>query len=152
MLKISNRGIEMPSSPIRKLAGIARQAEERGIFVYRLNIGQPDIPTPPQAIQALHEIDRKILEYSPSEGIESLRIKMSHYYRRCGIDVSHDDIIITSGGSEAVMFAFMACLNPGDEIIIPEPSYANYMAFAILAGANIKSMSSNIEDGFKLPA
>ena len=122
--EISHRGYEMPSSPIRKLVGAARDAERRGTHVYRLNIGQPDVPTPPQALEALKHIDRKVLEYSPSEGIESLRVKMSEYYSRFGLDISPDEIIVTSGGSEAVLFAFMACLDPGDEIIIPEPAYA----------------------------
>lgn len=141
----------MPSSPIRKLVGAANAAQRRGVKVYRLNIGQPDVPTPPQAMEALHKIDRKVLEYSPSEGIESLRVKMSEYYARFGMQIAPDEIIVTSGGSEAVLFAFMACLDPGDEIIIPEPAYANYMAFAISAGAVIKSVPSSIKDGFKLP-
>lgn len=141
----------MPSSPIRKLVGAADAAERRGVKVYRLNIGQPDVPTPPQAVEALRHIDRKVLEYSPSEGIEPLRMKMSEYYSRFGIDATPDEIIITAGGSEAVLFAFMACLDPGDEIIIPEPAYANYMAFAISAGAVIRSVPSSIADGFRLP-
>lgn len=149
--EISRRGYEMPSSPIRKLVGAAREAEIRGNRVFRLNIGQPDVPTPPQALEALRHIDRKVLEYSPSEGIESLRVKMSEYYGRFGMDISADEIIVTSGGSEAVLFAFMACLDPGDEIIIPEPAYANYMAFAISAGAVIKSVEADIKDGFRLP-
>jgi len=149
--EISQRGYEMPSSPIRKLVGAARGAERRGRRVFRLNIGQPDVPTPPQAIEALRHIDRKVLEYSPSEGIESLRCRMSEYYRRFGMDISPEEIIVTSGGSEAVLFAFMACLDPGDEIIIPEPAYANYMAFAISAGAVIKSVNAKIDDGFRLP-
>ena len=141
----------MPSSPIRKLVGAADAAERRGVKVYRLNIGQPDVPTPPQAFEALRHIDRKVLEYSPSEGLESLRVKMSGYYAQFGMDISPDEIIVTAGGSEAVLFAFMACLDPGDEIIIPEPAYANYMAFAISAGAIIKSVPSSISNGFKLP-
>lgn len=149
--EISRRGHEMPSSPIRKLVGAARDAERKGRRVFRLNIGQPDVATPPQALEALRSIDRKVLEYSPSEGIESLRRRMSDYYARFGIDVSPDEIIVTSGGSEAVLFAFMACLDPGDEIIIPEPAYANYMAFAISAGAVIKSVNAKIDDGFRLP-
>lgn len=149
--KVSLRGFEMPSSPIRKLVGAARDAERRGTHVYRLNIGQPDVPTPTQAIEALRDIDREVLEYSPSDGMESLRNKMSMYYDRLGLKISPDDIIVTSGGSEAVLFAFMACLDPGDEIIIPEPAYANYMAFAISAGAVIKSVNSNIRNGFRLP-
>ncbi|MCM1141154.1 MAG: pyridoxal phosphate-dependent aminotransferase [Muribaculum sp.] len=151
MPQLSERGEIMPASPIRKLAPLANMAVERGIKVYRLNIGQPDVPTPPQALQALHNVDRKVLEYSPSDGIKSLREKLRDYYSRFNINVGIDDIIVTSGGSEAVLFAFMACLNPGDEIIMPEPAYANYMAFAILAGAKIVTIPSKIEDGFALP-
>ena len=128
-----------------------KNEDKRGKRVFRLNIGQPDVPTPPQAIEALRHIDRKVLEYSPSEGLESLREKMSDYYRSFGMNITPDEIIVTSGGSEAVLFAFMACLDPGDEIIIPEPAYANYMAFAISAGAVIKSVNAKIEDGFRLP-
>ncbi|MGM9866406.1 MAG: pyridoxal phosphate-dependent aminotransferase [Lepagella sp.] len=149
--KVSNRGIEMPASPIRRLAGAAHAAEQRGITVYRLNIGQPDIPSPPQAFDALRHIDRKMLEYTPSQGLESLRIKMAEYYHRCGLEIHPDEIIITTGGSEAVLFAFMACLDPGDEIIVPQPAYANYMAFAISAGARIIPVNSTIETGFRLP-
>lgn len=148
---VSKRGIGMPASPIRRLAGAAREAERRGISVYRLNIGQPDVPTPPQAFEALKHIDRKVLEYSPSDGLESLRIKLSQYYHSCGLDITPDEIIVTSGGSEAVLFAFMACLDPGDEIIVPEPAYANYMAFAISAGAKIVPVNTSIETGFRLP-
>lgn len=151
MPQLSERGKIMPESPIRKLAPLANKAIERGIKVYRLNIGQPDIPTPPQAIEALHRVDRKVLEYSPSDGFKSLRAKLRDYYKTFNINVDTDDIIVTSGGSEAVMFAFMACLNPGDEIIVPEPAYANYMAFAILAGAKIVTIPSTIENGFELP-
>lgn len=149
--KLSERGIEMPASPIRRLVPLANDAAKRGIKVFKLNIGQPDIPTPPQAIEVLRHIDRDVLEYSPSEGLLSLRVKLSEYYKRFNIDVSSDEIIVTSGGSEAVLFAFMAALNPGDEIIVPEPAYANYMAFAILAGAKIVSIPSSIETGFSLP-
>lgn len=141
----------MPASPIRRLAGAAREAERRGLTVYKLNIGQPDVPTPPAAFQALRDIRRDVLEYSPSEGLESLRLKMAQYYKACGLDIHPDEIIITSGGSEAVLFAFMACLDPGDEIIVPEPAYANYMAFAISAGAKIVPVTSTIETGFRLP-
>lgn len=148
---ISQRGIEMPSSPIRKLTPLAVQARERGVKVYHLNIGQPDISTPEVAMKALRKIDRKTLEYSPSQGLESLRVKFAQYYRRYNIRLSPDDIIVTAGGSEAVLFAFMSCLNPGDEIIIPEPAYANYMAFALSAGAVIKTVTSSIETGFALP-
>ncbi len=141
----------MPASPIRRLAPLANKAEERGVKVYRLNIGQPDVPTPPEAFEALRNIDRTVLEYSPSAGLRSLREKLCQYYHRFNIDVNVDDIIVTSGGSEAVLFAFMACLDPGDEIIVPEPAYANYMAFAISAGAKIVTVPSTIDDGFELP-
>ncbi len=149
--ELSERGIEMPASPIRRLVPLANEAAKRGIKVYKLNIGQPDIPTPPQALEVLRHIDRNVLEYSPSEGLLSLRAKLSEYYGRFNIDVSPDEIIVTSGGSEAVLFAFMAALNPGDEIIVPEPAYANYMAFAILSGAKIVSIPSSIDTGFSLP-
>lgn len=141
----------MPASPIRRLVPLANKAKERGIKVYQLNIGQPDIPTPPQAIEAVRSIDRSVLEYSPSEGLLSLRKKLRKYYKNYNIDVDIDDIIITTGGSEAVLFAFMACLDPGDEIIVPEPAYANYMAFAISAGAKIITLPSLIDEGFSLP-
>lgn len=141
----------MPASPIRRLVPLADQAKARGIKVYHLNIGQPDLPTPPQAFEALRHIDRTVLEYSPSDGLKSLKVKLKEYYSRFDIEVGADDIIVTSGGSEAVLFAFMACLDPGDEIIIPEPSYANYMAFAISAGAKIITIPSSIDNGFALP-
>lgn len=141
----------MPASPIRKLVPLAREAEQRGVKVIRLNIGQPDLPTPEEGLEALKHIDRKVLEYSPSEGLRSLREKLADYYHRFHIDVTADDIIVTTGGSEAVLFAFMACLDPGDEIIVPEPAYANYMAFAISAGAKIVTVPSSIEEGFALP-
>ncbi len=151
MPQVSHRGEEMPASPIRRLVPLADKAMARGIKVYRLNIGQPDVPTPPEAFEALKKIDRKVLEYSPSAGLLSLRQKLCEYYRRFHIDVEADDVIITTGGSEAVLFAFMSCLDPGDEIIVPEPSYANYMAFAISAGAKIVTVPSTIDDGFELP-
>lgn len=141
----------MPASPIRRLVPLAVKAMERGVKVYRLNIGQPDVPTPPEAFEALRHIDRKVLEYSPSDGLLSLRRKLRDYYHRFNIEVDVDDIIVTAGGSEAVLFAFMACLDPGDEIIVPEPAYANYMAFAISAGAKIVTIPSSIDDGFELP-
>ena len=141
----------MPSSPIRKLTPLANDAKTRGVKVYHLNIGQPDLPTPQKAIDALSHVDRKVLEYSPSQGFLSLREKLVNYYKRFRIELTPDDIIVTTGGSEAVLFAFMACLNPGDEIIVPEPAYANYMAFAVSAGAVIKSVPSSIETGFALP-
>ena len=151
MPQVSHRGEEMPASPIRRLVPLADKAVARGIKVYRLNIGQPDVPTPPEAFEALKKIDRKVLEYSPSAGLLSLRQKLCEYYRRFHIDVEADDVIITTGGSEAVLFAFMSCLDPGDEIIVPEPSYANYMAFAISAGDKIVTVPSTIDDGFELP-
>lgn len=149
--KISDRGIEMPNSPIRKLAPLSDSAKARGVKVYHLNIGQPDLPTPQIGLDALKKIDRKILEYSPSDGIRSFREKLVKYYAKFNISLTADDIIITTGGSEAVLFAFLACLNPGDEIIVPEPAYANYMAFAVSAGAVIRTVPSTIEDGFALP-
>ena len=141
----------MPASPIRRLVPLADKAVARGLKLYRLNIGQPDVPTPPEAFEALNNIDRKVLEYSPSAGLLSLRQKLRQYYKRFNIDVDTDDIIVTCGGSEAVLFAFMACLDPGDEIIVPEPAYANYMAFAISAGAKIVTVPSSIDNGFELP-
>ncbi len=151
MPKISIRGTEMPSSPIRKLAPLAEDAKRRGIKVYHLNIGQPDLPTPQVGIDAIKNIDRKILEYSPSQGYRSYREKLVNYYAKYDIRLTADDIIITSGGSEAVLFSFLACLNPGDEIIVPEPAYANYMAFAISAGAVIRTIATTIDEGFALP-
>ena len=148
---ISQRGVEIPSSPIRKLTPLANNAKARGIKVYHLNIGQPDLPTPESALEAVRRVDRSVLEYSPSQGFLSLRKKLSEYYSKYRIELSPDDIIVTSGGSEAVLFAFLSCLNPGDEIIIPEPAYANYMAFAVSAGAVIKTVPSSIESGFALP-
>ena len=151
MPNVSERGTIMPASPIRRLAPLANDAKARGIKVYHLNIGQPDVPTPPAGLEALKHIDRKVLEYSPSAGLPSLREKLREYYHRFNIEVDVDDIIVTTGGSEAVLFAFMACLDPGDEIIVPEPAYANYMAFAISAGAKIITVPSNIDQGFALP-
>ena len=151
MLTISQRGIEMPSSPIRKLTPLANAAKARGTKVYHLNIGQPDLPTPQKALDALKNVDRSVLEYSPSQGFLSLREKLVKYYSKFNINLTPDDIIVTSGGSEAVLFAFLACLNPGDEIIVPEPAYANYMAFAVSAGAVIKTVTATIDTGFSLP-
>ena len=151
MPEISVRGLEMPESPIRKLAPLALAAKERGIKVYHLNIGQPDLPTPQCGLDALKHIDRKVLEYSPSQGYLSYRKKLVDFYAKYDIHVSADDIIITTGGSEAVLFAFMSCLNPGDEIIVPEPAYANYMTFAVSAGAKIRNIDTSIEEGFALP-
>ena len=151
MPQISVRGCEMPESPIRKLAPLAFEAKQRGVHVYHLNIGQPDLPTPQKALAAIRNIDRTILEYSPSQGYLSYRNKLVDYYAKYNINLTADDIIITSGGSEAVLFSFLACLNPGDEIIVPEPAYANYMAFAISAGAVIRTISTTIEEGVSLP-
>ena len=151
MPQISQRGTLMPASPIRKLVPLADDAKARGIHVYHLNIGQPDLPTPQAAIDAIRSIDRKVLEYSPSQGYLSYRTKLVDYYKKYDINLTTDDIIITTGGSEAVLFSFMACLNPGDEIIMPDPFYANYQAFAISAGAVIRTIPTTIEEGFCLP-
>ena len=152
MPKISDRAIKMPESPIRKLVPLADEAKRRGIKIYHLNIGQPDLPSPQEGLDALKNIDRKVLEYSPSDGYLSLREKLVGYYEEYQIKLSPDDVIVTTGGSEAVLFAFMSCLNPGDEIIVPEPAYANYMAFAISAGAVIRPVTTTIEEGFALPS
>ena len=151
MPNISERAVKMPASPIRKLGPLADDAKRRGVKVYHLNIGQPDLYSPKEGLEALKNIDRKLLEYSPSDGFLSLREKLVGYYDQYQIKLQPEDIIITTGGSEAVLFAFMSCLNPGDEIIIPEPAYANYMAFAISAGAVIRTVSTSIEEGFALP-
>ena len=151
MPEISNRAVAMPELPIRKLVPLADAAKRRGVKVYHLNIGQPDLATPQQGLDALRNIDRKVLEYSPSDGYRSLREKLVGYYDQYQIKLTPEDIIITTGGSEAVLFAFMSCLNPGDEIIVPEPAYANYMAFAISADAVIRTISTSIEEGFALP-
>lgn len=151
MPQISQRGTLMPASPIRKLVPLADGAKARGVHVYHLNIGQPDLPTPQAALDAIRNIDRKVLEYSPSQGYLSYRTKLVDYYKKYDINLTPDDIIITTGGSEAVLFSFMACLNPGDEIIMPDPFYANYQAFAISAGAVIRTIPTTIEEGFCLP-
>lgn len=152
MPQISHRGAEMPSSPIRKLVPLANAAKREGVKVYHLNIGQPDLPTPQKALDVLKRIDRKTLEYSPSEGILPLREKLVGYYKKFGInDIGPENIIITSGGSEAILFAFLACLNPGDEILMVEPGYANYISFAVTAGIKVRTVPSYIEDGFALP-
>lgn len=150
-LTVSQRGTVMPESPIRKLAPLASQAEARGVKVYKLNIGQPDLPTPQRALDVLKNVDRTTLEYSPSQGYLSLRKALVSYYDRYQIKLTPDDIIVTAGGSEAVLFAFMSCLDPGDEIIVSEPAYANYMSFAISAGAVIRTVATTIEEGFCLP-
>lgn len=151
MLTISQRGKQMPPSPIRKLVSYAEAAKKKGIRVYHLNIGQPDIETPPAILDAVRHTEIKVLEYSHSAGNESYRRKLVKYYKKAGIDISHDQILITTGGSEAIMFGFFTCLNPGDEVIIPEPFYANYNGFACAAGVNVVPITSHIETGFALP-
>ena len=141
----------MPASPIRKLVPFAEAARKKGTRVYHLNIGQPDIETPPAMMDAVRNADIRVLEYSHSAGNESYRRKLSEYYLRLGITVSTSEIIVTTGGSEAIVFAFMACLNPGDEIIIPEPFYANYLGFAVMAGVKVVPIPSSIDTGFALP-
>ena len=141
----------MPPSPIRKLVPYAEAAKKRGIKVYHLNIGQPDIETPPAILDAVRKADIKVLEYSHSAGNESYRKKLVQYYKSVGITVSHEQILITTGGSEAILFGFFSCLNPGDEVIIPEPFYANYNGFACAAGVNVVPITSHIETGFALP-
>jgi aspartate aminotransferase len=149
---ISVKGINMPESPIRKLVPYAEEAKKQGKTVYHLNIGQPDIETPEVAIEAIKNIDLKVLEYSHSAGFESYRENLAHYYNRSGIAIDASEIIVTTGGSEALIFGFMSCFNPGDEVIIPEPFYANYNGFAQMAGITIVPVTSKIEDGFALPS
>ena len=151
MLSVSNRGKIMPASPIRKLVPFAEAAKKKGIKIYHLNIGQPDIETPPEILNAVRNSDFKILEYSHSAGNESYRKKLVEYYRSVNINVDHNEIIITTGGSEAILFGFMSCLDAGDEVIIPEPFYANYNGFAVTAGVTVKPITSSIETGFALP-
>ncbi|RXK82973.1 pyridoxal phosphate-dependent aminotransferase [Filimonas effusa] len=151
-LKISNRGREMPASPIRKLVPYAEAAKKRGTIVYHLNIGQPDIETPKMVLDAVRHSEFKILEYSHSAGNESYRKKLVQYYNQVGVQVTPEQIIITTGGSEAILFGFMACLDAGDEVIIPEPFYANYNGFAVEADVKVVPISSSIHNGFALPA
>ncbi|HEV8285913.1 MAG TPA: pyridoxal phosphate-dependent aminotransferase [Chitinophagaceae bacterium] len=151
MLQISHRGQVMPPSPIRKLVPYAEAAKKKGIKVFHLNIGQPDIETPPAILDAVRKADIKVLEYSHSAGNESYRRKLVNYYKKVGINISHDQIIITTGGSEAILFGFFTCFDPGDEVIIPEPFYANYNGFAVAAGVNVIPITSHIENGFALP-
>lgn len=151
MLRISDRGEQMPASPIRKLVPFAEAAKKKGTRVYHLNIGQPDIETPPSIMDAVKHTDMKVLEYSHSAGNESYRIKLVQYYQKVGIDVTPNEIIVTTGGSEAILFSFFSCLNPGDEVIIPEPFYANYNGFAVTAGVKVVPITSHIENGFALP-
>ncbi len=149
---ISHRGASMPPSPIRKLVPYAEAAKEKGVKVYHLNIGQPDIETPKEILDAVRNTDMKVLEYSHSAGFDSYRKKLVNYYASHDIEVTKDQIIVTTGGSEAILFAIMSCLDPGDEMIIPEPFYANYNGFATSAGVNIVPISSSIDDDFALPS
>ncbi|HMK05182.1 MAG TPA: pyridoxal phosphate-dependent aminotransferase [Ferruginibacter sp.] len=151
MLAISNRGKQMPASPIRKLVPYAEAAKRKGTKVYHLNIGQPDIETPKQVLDAVRKSDFKVLEYSHSAGNESYRKKLVKYYKKNGIEINEGQIIVTTGGSEAILFGFMACMDAGDEVIIPEPFYANYNGFAVEAGVVVKPILSSIENGFALP-
>ena len=152
MPEISARGLIVPESPIRKLAPLANAAKARGTKVYHLNIGQPDVHTPQCGLDALKHVDTQVLAYSPSQGIESYRNKLVGYYAKHNINLVPDDIIVTTGGSEALLFGFMSTLNPGDEIIITEPAYANYMSFALMVGAKVRSIHTSIDNGFALPA
>jgi len=151
MPSISLKGIAMPASPIRKLVPFSEEAKKRGVKVYHLNIGQPDIETPENVLQKIRNIDLKVIEYSHSAGIISYRKKLVEYYRKNNIDVSPEEMIVTTGGSEAILFAMNSCLDAGDEIIIPEPFYANYNGFSITSGVVVKPIDSSIEDGFALP-
>ncbi|MCD4794833.1 MAG: pyridoxal phosphate-dependent aminotransferase [Bacteroidales bacterium] len=151
MPNLSERGLIMPASPIRKLVPFAEDAKKRGVKVYHLNIGQPDIKTPEVAFEAVKNFNVKTAEYTHSAGIESYRRGLADYYKSVGIDLSYEDILITTGGSEAIVFALLATLNPGDEVIIPEPFYTNYNGFAVQAGVKIVPVTSYIEDGFALP-
>lgn len=151
MPKIAQKAIDMPASPIRKLVPYAEKAKKAGKTVYHLNIGQPDIETPEVALAAIRNFDQKVIEYSHSAGFESYRIKLAETYQKGGLPVTTEDILITTGGSEALIFGFMAACNPGDEIIIPEPFYANYNGFAVTAGVTVVPVTSYIETGFALP-
>ena len=151
MPTISNRGKQMPASPIRKLVPYAEAAKKKGIKVYHLNIGQPDIKTPEVALDALRNLKESVIEYSHSAGNESYRKRLAEYYKSVGIDINFSNILITTGGSEAILFAFFSTLNPGDEVIIPEPFYTNYNAFAVQAGVKIVPVTTKIEEGFALP-
>lgn len=151
MPKISERASLLPASPIRKLVPFADKAKAKGIKIYHLNIGQPDIETPQVGLDAMKNIDRKVLEYSPSDGNASYREKLVDYYKKFDINITSSDIIVTTGGSEALQFAFSACLNPGDEIIMTEPTYANYLSFALQAGIVVRPIKTSIESGFALP-
>lgn len=148
---ISQRGQACPPSPIRKLVPFSDEAKKRGIKVFHLNIGQPDIETPANVLEKIRTTDLKVIEYSHSAGMLSYRKKLAEYYRKVGIDVTPDQMIVTTGGSEGILFALMTCLNPGDEVIIPEPFYANYNGFAVAAGVVVKPIASYIDNGFALP-
>ena len=151
MPRVSNKGISMPESPIRKLVPFAEKAKKEGKKVYHLNIGQPDIRTPEVALEAIHNFSDKVVEYSHSAGFESYRIGLAKYYQNLGIDIVHEDLMVTTGGSEALLFALNSCLDAGDEIIIPEPFYANYNGFSISSGVTVKPITTSINDGFTLP-
>ncbi len=151
MLQISHRGQQMPPSPIRKLVPFAEAAKKKGTRIYHLNIGQPDIETPPSILDAVRKFDNRVLEYSHSAGNESYRRKLVDYYKRAGIEITHHQVIVTTGGSEAILFGFMCCLDAGDEVIIPEPFYANYNGFAVAADVVVKTITSYIDNGFALP-
>ena len=152
MPKISQKGIAMPESPIRKLVPFAEKAKKAGKKVYHLNIGQPDIKTPELALDAIHNFSNEVVEYSHSAGFESYRKGLASYYQNLAIDVDYNDVMVTTGGSEALLFALNSCLDPGDEVIIPEPFYANYNGFSISAGVKVKPIATSINDGFALPA
>jgi aspartate aminotransferase len=152
MPSISEKGKAMPASPIRKLVPFSEAAKKKGRKVYHLNIGQPDIPTPEVALNAIRNIDLKVIEYSHSAGNESYRRKLASYYQKIGIDIDHSEILITTGGSEAVLFGLMTCVNPGEEVITPEPFYANYNGFATSAGVKVVPVTSYIKDDFALPS
>jgi aspartate aminotransferase len=151
MPNISSKAVTMPESPIRKLVPYAEKAKSSGKSVFHLNIGQPDIETPEAALKAIKNIDRTVIEYSHSAGFQSYRERLSNYYKNVGIDVEYDNILVTTGGSEALTFGFMSTCDPNDEVIIPEPFYANYNGFAVAAGLNVVPVTANIEDGFALP-
>ena len=151
MPKISHKGLSMPESPIRKLVPFAEKAKKNGKQVFHLNIGQPDIQTPQVALDAISNFSKKVVEYSHSAGFESYRIGLSKYYQNIGIEVDHNDLIVTTGGSEALLFALSSCLDQGDEIIIPEPFYANYNGFSKSSGVIVKPITTKIENGFALP-
>ena len=151
MPRISNKGISMPESPIRKLVPFAEKAKKEGKKVYHLNIGQPDIRTPEVALEAIRNFSYKVVEYSHSAGFETYRKGLASYYNNLGIAVDQNDIIVTTGGSEALIFAMQTCFNPGDEVIIPEPFYANYNGFSTTTGVKVVPVTAKIEDGFALP-